>query len=311
MSETYTPDKLLAGTEFPALTKAGTLLAGQSLPRGAVLGAVGVTVPATGTGGTNTGDGTCTGVAGKALTIPEVWKLTCIGAGAPTAGAAAGAAVAGNTGDGAITATPTVGTGAKTGVYRAVCIEPATNAGKFTIEDPDGITVGIATVGVEFVGGGLTFTIADGTEADFASGDSFTITVAAVAGNGGVFSVVGSKSGRFADASVGVAYANERIGFTINDGDTDFAVGDTFTITVTAGAGGLKLVDKTAVDGSQNPVGILAEAVDATLADKPAVYYETGIFNRNALTLADGTVYTDIQDALRLRGVFLRDMRTL
>jgi hypothetical protein len=78
MSETYTPDKLIAGTEFPALTKAGTLLAGQSLARGAVLGAVGVTVPATGTAGTNTGDGTCTGVVGKALTIPEAWKLTCI-----------------------------------------------------------------------------------------------------------------------------------------------------------------------------------------------------------------------------------------
>ena len=48
-----------------------------------------------------------------------------------------------------------VGLGAKAGVYKLVCIEPATNAGKFTVEDPDGVTVGIATVAVEFTGGGL------------------------------------------------------------------------------------------------------------------------------------------------------------
>jgi hypothetical protein len=91
---------------------------------------------------------------------------------------ATGAAVAGNTGSsGAITVTATIGAGAKTGVYHAVCIEPATNLGKFLVTDPDGITLGVATVATEFVGGGLTFTIADAT--DFVSGDSFTITVAA------------------------------------------------------------------------------------------------------------------------------------
>jgi hypothetical protein len=98
-----------------------------------------------------------------------------------TKGAATGAAVAGNTGgSGAITASPAVGAGAKAGVYHAVCIEPATNAGKFLVTDPDGITLGVATVAVEFVGGGLTFTIADAT--DFVSGDAFTVTVAAGSG---------------------------------------------------------------------------------------------------------------------------------
>jgi Bacteriophage lambda head decoration protein D len=95
-------------------------------------------------------------------------------------GTATPAAVAGNTGNGT-PATVTVGAGAKVGVYRAVCIEPATDFGTFTVEDPDGITVGVATVGSEFVGGGLTFTIADGST-DFVSGDAFTITVAAGSG---------------------------------------------------------------------------------------------------------------------------------
>ncbi len=94
-----------------------------------------------------------------------------------TKGSAVGAAVAGNTGNGTITAAPAVGQAAKPGVYRAVCIEPATNGGKFSVEDPDGILLGVATVGTEFATH-LTFTIADGA-ADFASGDAFTITVAA------------------------------------------------------------------------------------------------------------------------------------
>mgnify|MGYP000953702922 CR=1 FL=1 len=93
-----------------------------------------------------------------------------------TKGAATGAAVAGNTGNGTITANPTVGAAAKPGVYKIVCIEPATNGGVFTVEDPDGVVIGVAKVGVQF-DTHLTFTISDG-ETDFVAGDQFTITVA-------------------------------------------------------------------------------------------------------------------------------------
>ena len=101
--------------------------------------------------------------------------------GRATKGTASAAAAAGNTGNGTITANPTVGQAAKAGVYQLVCIAPATNGGKFSVEDPDGILIGIATVGVQFAAH-LTFTIADGG-VDFAVGDSFTITVAAGSGN--------------------------------------------------------------------------------------------------------------------------------
>lgn len=97
-----------------------------------------------------------------------------------TKAAATGAAVSGNTGDGTITASPTVGAAAKVGVYRLTCVEPATNLGKFQVEDPDGVVIGVATVGTAFTTH-LTFTIADGST-DFVSGDSFTITVAAGSG---------------------------------------------------------------------------------------------------------------------------------
>src|SRR5690349_11304861 len=98
--------------------------------------------------------------------------LTGMVLGRVTKGTAASAAAAGNTGNGTITASPAVGQTAKPGVYRVVCIEPAADAGKFSVEDPDGILIGVATVGVEF-STHLTFTIADGA-ADFVAGDSFT-----------------------------------------------------------------------------------------------------------------------------------------
>lgn len=90
-------------------------------------------------------------------------------AGTPTAAAAAG-----NTGNGTI-GTLTVGNGAKVGVWRLICIEPAANLGTFAVEDPDGIQVGRAIVGSAYAGP-IGFTIADGAT-DFVAGDAFTFTV--------------------------------------------------------------------------------------------------------------------------------------
>jgi hypothetical protein len=119
-------------------------------------------------------------------------------------GVAAAAAVAGNTGNGIITAAPATAAGVKVGVYRATCVEPGTNVGEFIVEDPDGITVGVAVVAAEFVGGGLTFTIADGST-DFASGDAFTITVAAGSGKYVAYDQDGTDGSQIA---AGIAFDN-------------------------------------------------------------------------------------------------------
>lgn len=92
-----------------------------------------------------------------------------------TVGAVTAAAASGNTGNGTI-GTLSAGTGAKPGVYQAICIEPNTNSGTFNVEDPDGVSIGHATVGAAFAGA-VGFTIADGAT-DFAAGDRFLITVA-------------------------------------------------------------------------------------------------------------------------------------
>lgn len=66
--------------------------------------------------------------------------------------------------------------------------------------------------------------------------ETWTLTCTAAAANAGTFSVVGSVSGAKPDATVGTAYDNGLLKFTIGDGATDFIVGDTFTIPVTQGA---------------------------------------------------------------------------
>lgn len=110
---------------------------------------------------------TITVVSGQNLKAGDVIGKTV------TAGTVTGAAAAGNTGNGTI-GTLSAGARMKEGVYRATCIEPATNAGTFQVEDPYGAVVGVATVAVAFTGE-VNFTIADGAT-DFVAGDSFLIT---------------------------------------------------------------------------------------------------------------------------------------
>lgn len=94
------------------------------------------------------------------------------GTGTVTVGAPAFA----GSGNGTLTkANPAHGAGVKAGIYRVICIEAAADGGIFTVEDPDGVQIGTATVGVAFTGV-IKFTIADGAN-DFVAGDAFTLAV--------------------------------------------------------------------------------------------------------------------------------------
>jgi len=66
--------------------------------------------------------------------------------------------------------------------------------------------------------------------------ETWTISCTAAATNGGTFSVSGSVSGAQADATVGTPYDNGFLRFVINDGATDFQVGDQWTVDAAAGA---------------------------------------------------------------------------
>lgn len=82
-------------------------------------------------------------------------------------------ATAGNTGNPTF-GTISVGAAGKPGVYKLTF----TAATKFTVEDPDGVTIGNGTTGVAFSKQGVGFTLtAGGTPA--VAGDEWSITVAA------------------------------------------------------------------------------------------------------------------------------------
>jgi hypothetical protein len=105
-------------------------------------------------------------------------------------------------------------------------------------------TLVAASAGSPVAGGG---NVGNGTVTGIFVSDQYTKTevwtlecIAAIP-NGGIFSVSGSVTGAMGNATVGSAYvsrnltpATSEIGFLINDGATDFADGDTFTIATTA-----------------------------------------------------------------------------
>lgn len=102
------------------------------------------------------------------------------------------------------------------------------------------------------------------------------------------------------------AYADAEINFTFTAGGTPMVAGDTFTITVAAGSGSYKLAAAAAVDGSQTPVAILADAADASGGDVTGSIYLTGEFNQRALTLGAGITTAIAKAALRLVNIFVK-----
>lgn len=93
--------------------------------------------------------------------------------------------------------------------------------------------------------------------------------------------------------------------FTLTDGATDFSVGDKFAVTVAAGSGKGKLLDKDATDGSSEIEGILTQDVTTAAAETQSAPIDlVGKFNTNVVTFAAGTAYTDIEEDARLKGIY-------
>lgn len=134
----------------------------------------------------------------------------------------------------------------------------------------------------------------------------YRLVCIAAAVDGGTFAVFAPDGSRLKDLTVAVAYASDHINGTVADGSVDADIGDVITITVAAGSGGYKLAVAAAVDGSQNPVGILVMDTDATAADKESSAFRTGEFNEAALVFGAGHTADTVRDALEARGIFLR-----
>lgn len=116
-------------------------------------------------------------ITGQKLDAGTVLGKITVGTASSAAFAAANGDGRNNTGNGTMGAV-TVSAGAKPGKYKLTIIEPGSDVGTFVLEDPDGDEVGTGVVATAFSAGGLAFTLADGST-DFVSGDGFNITVAA------------------------------------------------------------------------------------------------------------------------------------
>ena len=99
------------------------------------------------------------------------------------------------------------------------------------------IALTAASAGAAVAGGGNT---GNGTVSAISVSNAYTktetitLTLIHAATNSGIFQVSGSLSGALGNATVGVGFTSNPISFLVNDGATDFAIGDTFTIATVA-----------------------------------------------------------------------------
>lgn len=93
---------------------------------------------------------------------------------------------------------------------------------------------------------------------------TYTLKCIIAAAGEGIFSVEDPDGYALPNAIAGVAYTNDQINFTINDGSPDYVVGDSFTIAIAAGSLSVRAINFDGVDGSQDAYGILTAACDAT-----------------------------------------------
>jgi hypothetical protein len=121
----------------------------------------------------------------------------------------------------------------------------------------------------------------------------------------GTFRVFDPSGNVLGDVVVGATFANQ-IKFAIADGGTDFAAGDTFTVTVAAGNGQYKLSLAAAVDGSQKPVAVASADANGTDGVVPVNLYIEGDFNSRSMVFGTGHTAASVKDVLGARGIHLK-----
>jgi hypothetical protein len=120
------------------------------------------------------------------------------------------------------------------------------------------------------------------------------------------FAVVDPEGVSLGTAVAGTPFTGTEINFTITAGGTAFVAGDSFTVTVADAVGTYIESVKTAGDGSQNPVAILADDADASAGPVNTGGYVFGEFNLNALIYDTSWTPATLTSALRAYGLFAK-----
>lgn len=127
--------------------------------------------------------------------------------------------------------------------------------------------VGVAAATAGNTGNGTFSAITVGATAKIGI---YTLKIVKAAANAGDFVVVGPDGYVVGNGTVGVAFSQAGLSFTLSDGATDFVLGDSASITVT-GTYKYKKCEATATDGTNVPAGIfltnsLGEYADLAVA---------------------------------------------
>lgn len=148
----------------------------------------------------------------------------------------------------------------------------------------------------------------DGTIGSLSVGGSVQVGVyTAIATDATHFTVTDPEGNVVGTATVGSAFSTgNQVNFTITAGGTAFVAGDEFDLTVSDATGGFIECVKTAVDGSQNPVAILADDADASSGPVTAGAYVMGEFNGPALTFDASWTLATLTSAARSYGIFIK-----
>lgn len=129
------------------------------------------------------------------------------------------------------------------------------------------------TAGGSNVGDGTCTSVTGGK---YVKVGTYTLTCVEPHSNTGAFAVAGVNGEAIGAASVGIAFTSSEINFTLNDGATDFAAGDVFTIAVPAGGGQYRAINPSGVDGSAIAAGLLYAAVNASASGDHTLAYTSG-----------------------------------
>lgn len=166
----------------------------------------------------------------------------------------------------------------------------------FSVVAPDGTILPNGAVGASYFSSHLSFLISDG--GTMTAGDAYTVVVTAAGtpvlvgtGTGAVsgvslgsiaqlgtyrvqllatsataeFEVTAPDGSKLKRGQVATAYVSDHVNFTLANAGT-MTIGDYFNIIVATHTGQVKAWDPAAVDGTQDPYGVLIGAVDASSA---------------------------------------------
>lgn len=131
----------------------------------------------------------------------------------------------------------------------------------------------------------------------------YTLTATAAT----TFSVTDPEGNALANAAVGTPYTSAELNFTLTAGGTAFAAGDSFTIAVFDAVGTYVQCVRTASDGSQDPVAILADDADATAGPVTTGGYLAGEFNERALIFDASWGLAQLIAAMRKFSLFAKN----